>query len=98
MDRLLTLQETAEALRISPHTLRNWIWTDRELGPMCVHVGRLVRFRERDIADYLDQDDDERCSDEEVQEKIEECENSPNYEEYNGEMAEHFDEDILPDF
>jgi excisionase family DNA binding protein len=53
MDRLLTVNEVAELLRISPHTLRSWIWGRRELGRKCIRVGRSIRFRPSDVERWL---------------------------------------------
>lgn len=50
-NRLITAQETAALLNISVDTVyRRW----HEWGLRGLHVGRSLRFRERDIANWLD--------------------------------------------
>ncbi|MGW7002618.1 helix-turn-helix domain-containing protein [Streptomyces sp. NPDC054933] len=51
-NRLLTPEEVAEWLRVSATTVRNKY---RAWGIKPQKVGRLLRFRERDIANYLDE-------------------------------------------
>ncbi|MDF2261166.1 helix-turn-helix domain-containing protein [Streptantibioticus ferralitis] len=51
-NRLLTPAEVAEWLRVSETTVRNRY---RAWGIKPQKVGRLLRFRERDIANYLDE-------------------------------------------
>ncbi|GHJ35471.1 helix-turn-helix domain-containing protein [Streptomyces sp. TS71-3] len=51
-NRLLTVQEVADWLRVSEVTVRNKY---RTWGIKPQKVGRLLRFRERDILTYLDQ-------------------------------------------
>ncbi|MGW0734491.1 helix-turn-helix domain-containing protein [Streptomyces sp. NPDC002851] len=51
-NRLLTVEEVAAWLRVSEHTLRN---NYRSWGLKPQKVGRLLRFRERDITHYLDE-------------------------------------------
>ncbi|AQA13764.1 MULTISPECIES: helix-turn-helix domain-containing protein [Streptomyces] len=50
-NRLLTTEEVAAWLRVSETTVRNKY---RAWGIKPQKVGRLLRFRERDIANYLD--------------------------------------------
>ncbi|WP_338104494.1 helix-turn-helix domain-containing protein [Streptomyces chilikensis] len=50
-NRLLTVEEVAEWLRVSEATVRNKY---RRWGIKPQKVGRLLRFRERDIANYLE--------------------------------------------
>lgn len=50
-NRLLTVEEVAAWLRVSETTVRNRY---RRWGIRPQKVGRLLRFRERDIANYLD--------------------------------------------
>lgn len=51
-NRLLTVEEVAAWLRVSEHTLRN---NYRSWGLKPQKVGRLLRFRERDVTHYLDE-------------------------------------------
>ncbi|MER6358849.1 helix-turn-helix domain-containing protein [Streptomyces sp. NPDC001634] len=51
-NRLLTVEEVAAWLRFSEATVRNKY---RAWGIKPQKVGRLLRFRERDIANYLDE-------------------------------------------
>ncbi|MCZ0972496.1 helix-turn-helix domain-containing protein [Streptomyces albulus] len=50
-NRLLTVEEVAAWLRVSEATVRNKY---RAWGIRPQKVGRLLRFRERDIANYLE--------------------------------------------
>jgi len=45
--------QAAKVLRASVGTLRNWR-SSRLGGPAFIRVGRLVRYRESDLLDYLD--------------------------------------------
>jgi len=53
-DRLLTVKEVAERLRVNPHSVYEWVWAGhlphRRLGP----TGRVVRVSESDLARYLE--------------------------------------------
>ncbi|MFE3646419.1 helix-turn-helix domain-containing protein [Streptomyces sp. NPDC059152] len=51
-NRLLTVEEVATWLRVSEATVRNKY---RAWGIRPQKVGRLLRFRERDIANYLEE-------------------------------------------
>jgi excisionase family DNA binding protein len=51
-NRLLTPEEVAEWLKVSEITVRNKY---RAWGLKAQKVGRLLRFRERDIVAYLDE-------------------------------------------
>ncbi|MBD9702131.1 helix-turn-helix domain-containing protein [Streptomyces sp. LBUM 1478] len=51
-NRLLTPEEVAEWLKVSEVTVRNKY---RSWGLKAQKVGRLLRFRERDIVAYLDE-------------------------------------------
>ncbi|MFB7630634.1 helix-turn-helix domain-containing protein [Streptomyces sp. NPDC056149] len=51
-NRLLTVEEVAEWLRVSEVTVRNKY---RVWGIRPQKIGRLLRFRERDIANYLEE-------------------------------------------
>ena len=50
-ERLMTLQETAEFLRVSSSTLRNWRWKGE--GPDGYKVGGRVVFAVEDIERWL---------------------------------------------
>jgi excisionase family DNA binding protein len=49
--KLLTLRETAEFLNVKERTLRAYF---RKWGIPATKVGRELRFRERDLHDYLE--------------------------------------------
>ncbi|MFF9560713.1 helix-turn-helix domain-containing protein [Streptomyces albus] len=51
-NQLLTSKEVADWLRVSETTVRNKY---RSWGLKPQKVGRLLRFRERDVVTYLDQ-------------------------------------------
>ena len=46
MDKLLTVQQVAEYLNVSPRTIRR-------LRLPCVRIGRSVRFERRDVLAWL---------------------------------------------
>ena len=50
-DELLTADELAEELKISPRTLERW--RARGIGPAWVRVGRSPRYRRSDVAEWL---------------------------------------------
>lgn len=50
--RLMTASDVADALRISEGTLRNWRSARR--GPRFAKVGGTVRYREEDVADWIE--------------------------------------------
>lgn len=50
MEQLMTVEEVAERLVVSPKAVRNWV-AARKLRS--VKVGRLLRFRERDVEVFL---------------------------------------------
>lgn len=54
-DRTRTTDTAGAAARlgVTPETLRNWRWRG-DRGPTFIKVGRLVRYRLVDLADYLD--------------------------------------------
>lgn len=52
-DKLLTTAMAADIIGISPGTLNNW--RIKNEGPEPTYVGRLVKYRYRDIIRYLDQ-------------------------------------------
>lgn len=51
MDKLLTPQEIADCLGVKPSTI--YQWTHQGFIPH-VKVGRLVRFREQDVTEWLE--------------------------------------------
>ena len=44
---LLTVDQAAEALAVTPAAVRKWVWQRRLPA---VHVGRLLRLRQADVA------------------------------------------------
>jgi excisionase family DNA binding protein len=52
MERLLTPQELAQALGVPLATVYGWKTTGT--GPRRIRVGKHVRFRESDVAEYLE--------------------------------------------
>lgn len=53
MDTLLTKQQLAEMLRISVKTIDLWI--AKGYGPSPLKIGRLVRFRVKDVATFINE-------------------------------------------
>ncbi|AFV10552.1 excisionase-like protein [Thermacetogenium phaeum DSM 12270] len=51
MKRLLTPEEAAELLAVSPKSVRKWLWQGKLKG---VRVGRLWRIRESDLEAFLE--------------------------------------------
>lgn len=51
LDELLTRDQAAEYLAITPATLARW--ASRGTGPNFVRVGRLARYRTSDLNDFL---------------------------------------------
>lgn len=62
MDKLITEQQAAALLLVTPDTLNRWRRTGR--GPVYVKVGRLVRYRLEDVENFV-----EACSVDPQQEK-----------------------------
>lgn len=52
MGELMTTEEAAALLDVQPNTLAKWRRLDA--GPPFVKVGRNVRYRRRDLAEWLD--------------------------------------------
>ncbi len=52
LERTLGVAEAAKILGCTPKTLR--VWVSQRRVPH-VKIGKLVRFRPQDLADYLDQ-------------------------------------------
>lgn len=53
-DRLYTLEEAAEILRLSPKTLSNWASAGESKGPRRVKLnGRTIRYRRTDLQAYI---------------------------------------------
>jgi excisionase family DNA binding protein len=50
--RLLTPLQAAEVLQLSPWTLAQWRHQGR--GPAFVRLGRLVRYRQEDLTQYVE--------------------------------------------
>jgi excisionase family DNA binding protein len=53
-DRLLTQDEAAEYLRVSPRTLQRWR-TEAGMGPPWHRAGRRVLYKQRDLDAWLEQ-------------------------------------------
>jgi excisionase family DNA binding protein len=51
---LLDTERLANALSVSPATVRAWV---SRLDVPCVRIGRLVRFRLGDVLDWIDRAD-----------------------------------------
>ncbi len=51
---LLTTEEAAAVLRLSPRTLRRWR-DDGDEGPAYARLGRRILYRRRDLDDYVRQ-------------------------------------------
>jgi excisionase family DNA binding protein len=82
-ERLLSPEEVADRLDVSPQTLANWRRNpDHELP--YVNVGRLVRYRESDLEDFLDYlsgfDEDDEDEDDDADEEYEDEEEDGDYE------------------
>ncbi len=52
MERLLTTEELSEYLKRPVATL--YAWRYRGEGPPAIRVGRELRYREKDVVDWLD--------------------------------------------
>lgn len=52
LGRFFTLAELAALLRVPPATLR--YWQQKHSGPDWYKVGRHIRYRRRDVDDWLD--------------------------------------------
>jgi hypothetical protein len=51
VDRLMDEHQVAEMLSVSVGSLR--IWRCRRVGPRFIHIRRCVRYRVRDIEDFI---------------------------------------------
>jgi predicted DNA-binding transcriptional regulator AlpA len=51
-DPLLTVEESAGVLRVSPHTLDKWRTYGG--GPRYTRVGRRIRYRSSDLSQFID--------------------------------------------
>jgi excisionase family DNA binding protein len=51
MDQLLSIREVSEKLSVKQSTLRAWVFQGKI---PCVRLGRLVRFKEGDLARWLE--------------------------------------------
>jgi excisionase family DNA binding protein len=57
-NRLLSVKETAAILRLSPRTIYNRV-APGSVNPFPIkakRIGRSVRFRNKDVQDYIDRD------------------------------------------
>jgi excisionase family DNA binding protein len=76
-ERLLCPEEVADRLDVSPQTLANWR-RDPDYELPFVKVGRLVRYRESDLEDFLDYlsgvDDDEDSEDDDSEDEYDDGE------------------------
>lgn len=50
MSKLLTVEEFADAVGLSPKTIRQWVWMRRV---PYVRVGRAIRFRRETVEEIL---------------------------------------------
>lgn len=53
MDKLLTIDEVAEACRVTPETVR--YWRKQNIGPKGFRVGRAIRYAESDLQAWIDE-------------------------------------------
>jgi predicted site-specific integrase-resolvase len=51
MEKLLTPMEVAEILQVKPDTLR--VWRSRGTGPLYCRVGRLCRYRQSSVEEFI---------------------------------------------
>lgn len=51
MEKLYTVRQSAEAINVSPHTIRAWIFQHRL--PV-VRLGRKILLREKDLIDMVE--------------------------------------------
>jgi excisionase family DNA binding protein len=56
MEQILTLKEAADHLRVSPHTIRAWVY-ERRIMP--VKMGRRVMFTQEEIQRFIERGKDE---------------------------------------
>jgi len=52
-DVLLTENQAAQTLALSPKTLQSWRW--RRIGPPYLKISVAIRYRRRDLETWLDQ-------------------------------------------
>ncbi len=52
LDPLVTIKELAEYLGVPVKTIYEWRQTGR--GPVCVHIGRHLKFRLSDVQAWVD--------------------------------------------
>jgi excisionase family DNA binding protein len=60
MEDLLTVEQAAAKLQISPKTLKDWLRAGRIKG---VRLGKLWRLRERDLEEFVERNSDEDRAD-----------------------------------
>lgn len=53
LPKFLTTDQAAELLTVSPSTLE--VWRYRGTGPRFVKIGRSVRYRQSDLAAFIDE-------------------------------------------
>ncbi len=51
VERLMDQEEVAEVLKVSTKTLEYWRW--KGIGPKYIKVGRLARYLESDVQDFI---------------------------------------------
>ncbi len=51
LEKLLTPEQTATLLNLSPKTLARWRWAGQ--GPRFIKIGGCVRYAESDIQDFI---------------------------------------------
>ena len=51
LNYLLDQEEVARMLCVSTKTLEYWRW--KKVGPKYIKIGRLARYREADVVDYV---------------------------------------------
>lgn len=53
LEPLITTDELAEILKVSPRTLDSWAY--KGVGPRAIRVGRHRRYRPQDVRRFLDE-------------------------------------------
>jgi len=62
MDRLLTIEETAEYLRLTPGALYTQRYRREKPGALGVRIGRRILYRPSDIDRFLDEKQNEAAA------------------------------------
>jgi excisionase family DNA binding protein len=60
LDNLKTQGELAEYLKVKPRTLQQWRSDGK--GPRWTRVGRVIRYRDSDVKEWLDQQEQQKAS------------------------------------